>query len=194
MLPQSFPDKYTETVNGKEISIPFHTDFRQWMRFEELITDSRVHRDMIIITALRMIFPEILPSDLTRGALFMFWFYRCGEPPKEASSSDSSVMMDSRKIYSFEHDFGYIASAFLEKYGIDLWDIPYMHWWKFRQLFLGLHDCRFTDICSYRGADLMEDMPDYRREFLENMQEQYRIPVSANELRMIEAARRYLDG
>ena len=194
MLPLSFPDKYTETVNGKEISIPFHTDFRQWMRFEELITDSRVHRDMVIITGLRMIFPEILPSDFARGALFMFWFYRGGEDLNEESSSESSVLMDCRKIYSFEHDFGYIGAAFLEKYGIDLWDIPYMHWWKFRQLFLGLHDCRFTDICSYRSADTSEDMPDYRRDFLENMQEQYRLPVSANELRMIEAARRYLDG
>ena len=71
MLPQSFPDKYIETVNGKEVSIPFHTDFRQWMRFEELITDSRVNRDVLSITALRMIFPERLPSDLMRGALFM---------------------------------------------------------------------------------------------------------------------------
>lgn len=194
MLPQSFPDKYTETVNGKEISIPFHTDFRQWMRFEELITDSRVNRDMVAVTGLRMIFPEKMPSDFIRGALFMFWFYRGGEPPKEASSSEGSVLMDSRKIYSFDYDFGYIAAAFLEKYGIDLWDIPYMHWWKFRQLFLGLHDCRFTDICSYRSADLTDDMPDYRRDFLEEMQEQYALPVSANELRMVEAARRYLDG
>lgn len=85
MLPQSFPDKYIETVDGKEVSIPFHTDFRQWMRFEELITDSRVNRDVLSITALRMIFPERLPSDLMRGALFMLWFYRCGEKlPKKA--------------------------------------------------------------------------------------------------------------
>lgn len=194
MLPQSFPDKYVETVNGKEVSIPFHTDFRQWMRFEELITDSRVNRDVLSITALRMIFPERLPSDLMRGALFMLWFYRCGERLPEESSSDSSQLMDSRKSYSFDRDFGYIAAAFLEKYHIDLWDIPYMHWWKFRQLFLGLHDCKFSDICSYRNADLSEDMPEYRRDFLEEMQELYKLPVSANELRMIEAARRYLDG
>lgn len=193
MLPQSFPDKYSETVNGKEITIPFHTDFRQWMRFEELITDSRVNRDMVVITGLRMIFPEKLPSDFMRGALFMLWFYRGGEAPEDVSE-EGSLLMDSRKIYSFDRDFGYIGAAFLEKYGIDLWDIPYMHWWKFRQLFLGLHDCRFTDICSYRGADMSEDMPDYRRDFLEQMQEQYALPVSANELRMIEAARRFLDG
>lgn len=36
-------------------------------------------------------------------------------------------------------------------------------------------------------------MPDYRREFLEKMQQVYALPVSANELRMIEAARRFLD-
>lgn len=192
MLPKSFPDEYSEDVNGSTHILPFHTDFRQWMRFEELITDSTVNRDMIIITGLRMIFPEKMPSDIARAALFMLWFYRCGEPISEENEG-CTPLMDSRRIYSFEHDFGYIGAAFLEKYGIDLWDVPYMHWWKFRQLFLGLHDCRFTDICSYRSTDLSEDMPDYRRYFLEQMQQQYSLPISANELRMIEAARKYLE-
>ena len=58
---------------------------------------------------------------------------------------------------------------------------------------MGLHDCRFTDICGWRTADISDDMPDYRREFLEKMQQVYALPVSANELRMIEAARRFLD-
>lgn len=189
MLPQKFPTEYTEVTDGGETVLPFRTDFICWMRFEELITDCRIPEDRLVITALRLIFP-VMPRDLSRAAMFMLWFYRCGEPPKE--TSESGTMLSSRRAYSFDADFPMIAAAFYEKYGIDLWETK-MHWWKFRGLFMGLHDCRFTDICGWRTADISDDMPDYRREFLEKMQQVYALPVSANELRMIEEARRFLD-
>ncbi len=188
-----FPTEYIETVNGRETILPFHTDFRQWMRFEELITDSRVPEDTVIITALRMIFPEKLPQDISRAAFFMLWFYRCGSDTTNSDEGGSSIL-STRRAYSFDNDFGMIAAAFTEKYAYDLWEIPYMHWWKFRALFTALHDCKFTDVCGYRNADLSEDMPDSRRSYLEQMQEHYALPPSANELRIMEAARRYLDG
>ena len=194
MLPLQFPDKYEESVDGMVEIIPFHTDFIQWMRFEELITDSTIPEDMLPITALRMIFPEKLPRDVHSAMLFMLWFYRCGKPvPLDEEGHGSSVMLTSHRAYSYEHDFDYIAAAFMEKYGIDLWT-THMHWWKFHALFMGLHDCRFTDICRYRTEDITEDTPEYKREFLEKMQQAHRLPVSANELRRIEAARRYLEG
>lgn len=189
MLPQRLPTEYTEVTDGGVTVLPLRTDFICWMRFEELITDCRIPEDRLVITALRLIFP-VMPRDLSRAAMFMLWFYRCGEPPKEAG--EGGAMLSSRRAYSFETDFPMIAAAFYEKYGIDLWETK-MHWWKFRGLFMGLHDCRFTDICGWRTADISDDMPDYRREFLEKMQQVYALPVSANELRMIEAARRFLD-
>ena len=186
------PTEYTETVHGEKNILPVITDFRAWMKFETLITDSRIPEDKLIPLALKILFPQKLPCDISQAVSFMLWFYRCGKDAPE--DEGDTVMLESRRPYSFEHDFPYIAAAFLEKYSIDLWDIPYMHWWKFRGLFSALHDCRFTDICSYRSADMSEDMPDYRRDFLEKMQEQYVLPVSANELRRIEAQRRWLDG
>ena len=192
MLLRSLPDKYTETVNGTERVLRFHTDFSQWMRFEELITDSAVPEDMLMVTALRMIFPEEFPMDISRASMFVLWFYRCGAPIKETSAY-RSVLTQSRRAYSYEHDLPYIAAAFMEKYGIDLWESD-MHWWKFHALFQGLHDCKFTDICGYRSAEITDDMPEYRRDFIEKMQECYALPVSANELRMIEAQMRFLNG
>lgn len=190
----TLPDKYTETVNGAEISVPFSTDFRTWIRFEMLITDCRIPEDKVLITALRMIFSERMPMDIPRASMFMLWFYRCGDDVRsDHAPSASSSTLGSRRNYSLAHDFGYVAAAFLEKYGIDLWEIPYMHHWKFRALFLGLHDCRFSDICGYRSIDLSEDVPENRRDFLEHMQEIYALPVTANELRRIEAAQRFLD-
>lgn len=187
-----FPSDYTETVNGRDFTLPFHTDFRQWMRFESLVTDSRVPEDKLIITALRMIFPHKLPSDISGAASFMLWFYRCGKAPPENKGGNS--LPESSRVYSFEDDFPMIAAAFWEKFSIDLWEVPYMHWWKFHALFSSLHDCKFTDICGYRNTVITDDMPDYRREFIEQMQAMHALPISVNEKRKIEAARRWLDG
>lgn len=193
MLRSSFPSEYREIVNGVERVIPFHTDFSEWMRFESLVTDSTVPEDMVVITAIRMIFPEEMPQDMARAAMFLLWFYRCGEQAKGEGENEGQVFLQSRRPYSFEYDLPYIAAAFMEKYGIDLWETD-MHWWKFHALLTGLHDCRFTDICGYRTADMCGDMPDCRRDFLEKMQETYALPISANEKRMIESQMRYLNG
>ena len=185
------PTDYSESVNGREITIPVNTDFRTWMKFERLITDSRIPEDKLVITALKLIFPKRLPCDISQAVIFMLEFYRCG---REIPESSGTVMLESRLSYSFDHDFPMIAAAFMEKYGIDLWDIPYMHWWKFRALFSALHDCRFTEICSYRISDPYEESCEARREFIEQMQQAHALPVSVNELRRIEAQRRWLDG
>lgn len=97
-------------------------------------------------------------------------------------------------MYDLEYDSEYIYAAFLEQYGIDLSDIPYLHWWKFLALFKGLHDCKMTDIMGYRGAEITDDMPKSRQAFLLDMQELYELPVSLTERRRIEAAKRFLEG
>ena len=96
MLPQRLPTEYTEVTDGGVTELPLRTDFICWMRFEELITDCRIPEDRLVITAMRLIFP-VMPRDLSRAAMFMLWFYRCGEPPKE--TSESGTMLSSRRAY-----------------------------------------------------------------------------------------------
>ena len=43
-----------------------------------------------------------------------------------------------KALYSFEYDYPFILSGFLQCYQINLKTIDYMHWWEFRCLFQGL--------------------------------------------------------
>lgn len=183
------PDVYEQ--NGK--TYRFHSDYREWMRFETLITDSDVPEKMKTVLALRLIFPHELPPDIISAVKFLLYFYRCGTPPRETENK-TGIILSSRHVYSFEYDGEYIFAAFLEQYGIDLSDIKYMHWWKFHALFKGLHDCKLTDIMGYRSADISDDLPDSRKAFLLDMQELYALPVSLTEQREIDAAKRFLEG
>lgn len=187
------PTEYIEVIGGREYHIPVDTDFKRWIKLEALLTDSRVPENELVKLALNIIFPNCKPLDLQQAVNFMLWFYRCGKDNSPHSEGGTS-MLESRMPYSFKHDFDLIAAAFLELYHIDLWEIEYLHWWKFRALFSALHDCKFTEICGYRQADLYEIKSDPRRDYIEKMQEIYALPISANEIRRIEAQRRWLNG
>lgn len=182
------PTEYTE--NGK--AYHFEHNYTQWIRLETLLTDTRVPEDAIMPTALRLIFTNEMPRDILRATGFVLWFYRCGRTDT-AKSDGGRIALSSRRAYSFEADMGYIAAAFMEQYGIDLWSVEYMHWWKFRALFNGLHDTKFNEICSYRVADT-SDFGDRLRERYEDMAEYYALPLNANDKRRMEQAMSYYGG
>ena len=187
MYSNDFPEHFES--GGKKY--PIHTDYREWIRFECLISDADVPESLKTVMALRMIFADNIPDDILGAAAFMTWFYRCGKPaPRRAD--DNNASLETRRVYDFEYDSEYIYAAFLEQYGIDLTKAD-LHWWKFRALFMGLHDCRFTEIMGYRGAEISDDLPDSRKAFLLDMQEAYALPVSLTEQRCIDAARKFLE-
>ncbi len=171
---------------------PIHTDFREWIRFESMLTNSDVPENLKTVIGLRMIFADNVPDDILSAAEFIFWFYRGGQERKITRSEDTAL--ESRRVYDFEYDSEYVFAAFLGQYGINLAHTDYMHWWEFRALFKGLRECRMTDIMGYRGAEISDDLPESRKAFLLDMQELYELPISLTEQRKIEAARRFLNG
>lgn len=71
--------------------------------------------------------------------------------------SDSEEHSESvpKQLYSFEQDADCIYSAFREVYGINLQTVPYMHWWEFQTLFIGLPDnTEIKQRILYRNTDL----------------------------------------
>lgn len=186
---ENFPTSFT-SADGTEY--PIHSDFREWIRFESLVTNADVPENLKVLIALRLVFADNVPDDLHAAHEFASWFYRGGREPSGKDSGD--IPLASRRVYDLEYDSEYLYAAFLEQYGIDLCDIPYLHWWKFLALFRGLHDCKMTDIMGYRGAEITDDMPKSRQAFLMDMQEMFELPVSLTEQRRIEAAKRFLEG
>lgn len=191
---EKFPDSFT-AADGTVY--PVHTDFREWIRFESLLNDGDVPENLRLFIALRLVFGDNVPEDIEAAKRFALWFYLGGADPPEKDESDdgepSEPPLESRRVYDFEYDSEYIFAAFMELYRIDLSEAN-MHWWKFRALFLGLHDCKMTDIMGYRGAEITDDMPDSRKCFLLDMQELYELPVSLAERRRIKEAQRFLNG
>lgn len=171
---------------------PFHSDFREWIRFESLICNSDVPEIIRRELMCSLIFAGKPPQDVDAAMRFILWFYNGGHEIKKSGSADNRAF-ESCRVYDFEYDFDYIYAAFTELYGIDLVDVPYLHWWKFRALFKGLHDCRIADIMGYRGADISNDLPDSRKRFLMDMQELYELPVSVAEQRRKAEMQRFLN-
>lgn len=188
MINENLPIVFT--LNG--IDYPFHSDFREWIRFDGLLNNSDVPEVIKLELMLNLIFAGKPPKYEEAAMQYILWFYDGGHITRKSNSGET--YLESRRIYDFEYDFDYIYAAFMELYGIDLVDVPYLHWWKFIALFKGLHDCRISEIMGYRGAKINDDMPKSRQEFLMDMQDFYKLPVSLAEQRRIEEAQRFLNG
>lgn len=171
-----------------------HTDFREWMKFELLLTDRDISDDEKTLRLKEIIFPEVPDDD---GLLdFIIWFYNCGKKPYVSGKSDGLREKSGRgsknrsPVYSFEHDFDFIYAAFMELYGIDLVSVSYLHWWKFKAMFTSLHDCRFSDIVGYRSEKITSKTPEYRKNFLNDMKKIYALPRSLSEQQKLDELKR----
>lgn len=134
-----------ETPTGYKI----RTDFRESIKFELLMQDNKIDNIQKIAIALNLYYYEI-PENTEKAIDDMLWFYRCG---KEIKASQSKK--ENNQIYSYEFDDAYIFSAFKSQYNIDLNEIEYLHWWKFKAMFEGLNDNnKIVEIMGYRAMDL----------------------------------------
>lgn len=151
-------------------SYEFDADFRNCIRFESLMFDSEIDDDSRGILALNLFYP-VIPKDTPAAFQEIIRFYGAGQEGAKKRGSGNQ-----KRIYSFEHDADYIFAAFMADYGIDLNEIEFLHWWKFRALFAGLKpDNLICKIMEYRSADT-EAMKGDQKKFYEKMQRQYALP------------------
>ncbi len=140
-------------------NIEFDTNFRTSILFELLMQDPKVPKQTKVNQAIKLYYPNLSQiQDRQKAVEDIVWFYKCGkiEENKElANSEKKQPKKDKKQIYSYEFDDMYIYSAFLNQYQIDLQDIEYLHWWKFRALFEGLKkDNKIVEIMGYRAMNL----------------------------------------
>lgn len=170
-------------IEGIEYEI--NSDFRTSMLFELLMMDDEIDDKNKIIQSLEL-FYQVLPSNIDLAIEKMLWFYRCGKEiiVKKGTAKGKS----STNIYDFDYDDDYIYSAFLDQYGVDLQDIDYLHWWKFKAMFKSLkEDNEIVKIMSYRAMDLSNIKDKEQKKFYQEMKKLYEIPLSKNEIDKINA-------
>lgn len=169
------PDKVE--INSEEYKI--NSDFRTSILFELLMQDSELTDEHKIIQALELYY-SVLPQDVNEAVDKLLWFYRCGKDI--ASQKGNGKGKSVTQIYSFNYDDDYIYAAFLDQYGVDLQDIEYLHWWKFKAMFKALkEDNEIVKIMGYRSMDLSNVKDKEQKAYYKKMKELYKIPVSRDE-------------
>lgn len=124
-------------VDGKSFLIK--TDFRDWITIADLFNKNST------LDKFTFIFKNNIPatSDFIQPLQQFLLNPNC-TPKNDSASND--------RLLDYVLDGEYIYSAFMQAYNIDLIDIDYMHWHKFKALVLGLpDDTMLKCIMGYRG-------------------------------------------
>ena len=184
-------DLVPTTVNIDNKKYEINSDFRTSILFELLMQDDSIGEEDKILMALQLYYPTI-PKNINEAIEQMLWFYRCGKDMKISKGNGKGKI--GAQIYSFENDDDYIYAAFMDQYNIDLQDIEYLHWWKFKAMFNSLkEDIKIVKIMEYRSIDLSKIKDKEQKAYYKQMKDLYKLPdnISNSEkekLKEIEAA------
>lgn len=151
ILFQKFPQ--TVTVDGREYAIV--TDFREWIKMHELLMEIDMFTPRVLEILLGWYLDDV-PEDI-EGAIRALEGFLCLEGMQDElrNEEENDEKGPGKPVFSYSQDAVFIYSAFREIYGIDLGEIEYMHWWKFRALFDGLPaDTEIKQRIYYRSLDL----------------------------------------
>ena len=137
-------------VNGKPVRI--RTDFREYISLLDMLKD----KDVKSVDKLLILSEYFLDNvEISQPAIDALCDFMSADFSDVEASQTGTVRQ--KNLFSFSIDYPYILSAFLRDYGIDLIDLKYMHWWKFRMLFDGLsEENEIKKRIMYRGINLSE--------------------------------------
>lgn len=173
-------DNIDEVVENR-IKIDFDTNFRIGIAFEIMMQNPKYSMQAKTYQALKLFYPEMNEIKDTKKAIDdIIWFYSCGK--SEEKTSQKNKKGKNKQIYSYEFDNDLIYSAFKNQYNVDLEEIEYLHWWKFRAMFNGLKsDNRIVEIMGYRAMDLSKIKDKDMKKHYKQLQEEHKLPDMRSE-------------
>ena len=172
----------TIDINGRKIAI--NTDFRAWIKYEEIMLkeDEKAQNQVIEVIESCLLEEFTLTSLEELESLFdgFLWFYSLGKKidgiQSKTEEEKESEFAGPSLVYSFEHDWTYIYSAFMECYNINLFTAK-IHWWEFKALFEGLNQkCLFSRIMSFRSMKITSKMSKDEKKYYRTMKKIYALP------------------
>lgn len=186
-------DNIDEVVKNR-IKIDFDTNFRACITFEIMMQNPKYSDRAKTFQALNLFYPEINQITNVKQAIDdIIWFYSCGKD-EETSTQKTKNNRNNKQIYSYVFDNDLIYSAFKDQYNIDLVEIDYLHWWKFKAMFNGLKsDNKIAEIMGYRSIDLSEIKDKEMRKHYKKLQQIYKLPdMRSEEQKESDFARAFL--
>ena len=163
-------------VVKKKIKIDFNTNFRNAILFEILMQDNKLSKELKLMQARNLVYPQQEQiTDIKTALEDIIWFYQCGR--EEKMTSQKNIEESKKQIYSYVFDDELIYCAFKNQYSIDLQDISYLHWWKFKALFNGLKDDnQIVKVMGYRAIDLSKIKDKEEKKKYRRLQQIYALP------------------
>ena len=164
----------TIKIDGNDV--PIKTDFRCWIRFENVIQEYNLEAitiDEFVEMMNRIISILFLESQYIEPTYSLFielinFFVGFDQGKK---SKDST-----QKVFDFQVDSNAIYASFLKEYGIRLTNEE-MHWYEFRTLFSNLSsDTPIGKLIQIRTTDEKDISQEKRAEF-RKLKEEVALPV-----------------
>lgn len=181
----SFVQGLPKSIEVNGAMYPIKTDYRDLIQFEQFF-ETDENELMQMAKAIYFLLGEEIPDNVQETWNQIMWFYSGGKEIIESSKKGS-------KLYDFELDNEYFYSAFLTEYRIDLYEVEYMHWWKFRSMLLGLpEDTELSKIMGYRAIKLDKKMSKEQKAFYRKMKKIYslkKLKVDPEEQKLDEIIR-----
>lgn len=159
-----------EEIDGR----PIFPDFRNMIRFEQLLQDDKIPQHIRLIWGLRQLFAKV-PPDLDYAVQKLLWFYSCGQMPEKEDHTPTGSHRPER-AYDFDKDAALIYASFVAAYGIHLTEVRFLHWWEFVALLQSLPDTTPMGRIMYlRTVDLDTVKDKEHRKQIAELKEHWRL-------------------
>ena len=142
------------------------TDFRDWIRFSEMLRDEEIRpEEKICLMRDWFVEPESLTKDMYL-ALREFCEAKAISPDNQQKGESGYA---SPPTFDWTLDAAYVIADFRRFYDINLLETEYLHWWEFLSLLRALPDESQTfRRIGIRSADLSKIKdPDRKRAMME---------------------------
>lgn len=173
-----FYEELPNTVNVKGENIKVITDFREYIRLLDMLKDQELDALQKFAIIQQYFLDDVVADEEAISALsrFIVMDANCAGVG-DVCDYEEPIGGQKKNLFSYSIDYPYILSGFLKDYGIDLIDIKYMHWWKFRMLFDGLSDdTEIKQRIMYRSVDLSEIKDKEERKRIKKIQKSIQLP------------------
>lgn len=173
-------EEFPETVEADGNSYEIITDFREWIKFSDMMNDADLSsEEKIFLLKNWFIEPPEIITKLLIDAVFSF--YRADELEFKKSDYDDENDENNQEIkrppvFDWKIDAKCIIGDFQRFYGINLLESE-MHWWRFRCLFSALpDDSQVQKRISIRSRDLSKIKDSSERQRIMEIQRKIAIP------------------
>lgn len=176
-----FYEDYPTVLKVENEFIPIITDFREYIKLLDMLNDEEVngYEKMLFLRQYFLKEPKNMDEAISRLTDFVSMQELNDVHTEESGEGEDTDVEEPKPLFSFALDYPYILSGFWQDYGIDVSEIRYLHWWKFRQLFDGLSEkTEIKQRIMYRSIDLSTIKDKDERKRIEKIQRSIKLPES----------------